>query len=325
MVHAIRIHEHGGPEVLRWEEVEVGEPGPGQVRLRQTAVGLNYIDTYHRSGVYKLPSFPAVIGMEGAGVIEAVGPGVTTLKVGERVAYAANPMGAYAEARLMPEDRLVPLPEWIDDRQAAGMMLQGMTAQFLLRSCYVVQPGDTILVQAAAGGVGLLLCQWAKHLGATVIGTVSTDEKAELAKAHGCDHPIVYTRENFVARVKDITNGQGVPVVYDGVGRTTFMDGLDCLRPRGLMVLFGAASGPVPPLDLQVLAAKGSLYVTRPTLFVYTAKHEDLMASAADLFGAVRAGGVEILVRQTYPLREAAEAHRALESRQTTGSTVLLP
>lgn len=325
MVHAIRIHEHGGPEVLRWEEVEVGEPGPGQVRLRQTAIGLNYIDTYHRSGAYKLPSLPAVIGMEGAGVVEAVGPGVSDLKVGDRVAYAANPMGSYAEARLMPADRLVPLPSWIDDQQAAGMMLQGMTAQFLLRSCYRVQPGETILVQAAAGGVGLLLCQWAKHLGATVIGTVSTDEKAELARAHGCDHAIVYTRENFVTRVKEITGGQGVPVVYDGVGKTTFMDGLDCLRPRGLMVLFGAASGPVPPLDLQVLAAKGSLYVTRPTLFVYTAKRDDLMMSAADLFEAVHAGGVSINVRQTFALKDAAEAHRALESRQTTGSTVLVP
>lgn len=325
MVHAIRIHEHGGPEVLRWEEVEVGDPGPGQVRLRQTAVGLNYIDVYHRAGVYKLANLPAVIGMEGAGVVEAVGDGVTGLAVGDRVAYAANPMGSYAESRLIPADRLVPLPSWIGDQQAAGMMLQGMTAQFLLRSCYRVQPGDTILVQAAAGGVGLILCQWAKHLGATVIGTVSTDEKAELAKVHGCDHPIVYTRENFVTRVKEITGGQGVPVVYDGVGKTTFMDGLDCLRPRGVMVLFGAASGPVPPLDLQLLAAKGSLYVTRPTLFVYTAKRDDLMSSAADLFEAVHAGGVEIAVRQTYALKDAAEAHRALESRQTTGSTVLLP
>jgi len=324
MVHAIRIHEYGGPEVLRWEEVQVGEPGPGHVRIRQTAVGLNYIDTYHRSGVYKLPQLPAVIGAEGAGVVEAVGPDVTTLKVGDRVGYA-GPIGAYAESRLILADRLIPLPSWIEDRQAAAMLLQGMTAQFLLRSTFVVQPGDTILVQAAAGGVGLILCQWAKHLGATVIGTVSSDEKAELARAHGCDHPIVYTRENFVARVKDITDGQGVPVVYDGVGKTTFMDSLDCLRPRGFMVLFGAASGPVPPLDLQLLAAKGSLYVTRPTLFTYVAKRDDLMTSAADLFEVVHAGGVNIEVRQTFPLRDAAEAHRALESRSTTGSTVLLP
>ena len=324
MVHAIRIHEYGGPEVLRWEEVEVFEPGPGHVRIRQTAVGLNYIDTYHRSGLYKLPQLPAVIGTEGAGVVEAVGPDVTTLKPGDRVGYA-GPIGAYAESRLVPADRLIPLPSWIDDRQAAAMLLQGMTAQFLLRSTYAVQPGDTILVQAAAGGVGLLLCQWAKHLGATVIGTVSSDEKAELAKAHGCDHPIVYTRENFVARVKDITDGQGVPVVYDGVGKTTFMDSLDCLRPRGFMVLFGAASGPVPPLDLQLLAAKGSLYVTRPTLFTYIAKRDDLMSSAAELFEVVHTGGVKVEVGQTFPLRDAAEAHRALEARATTGSTVLLP
>ena len=325
MVHAIRIHEHGGPEVLRWDEIEVGEPGPGEVRIRQTAVGLNYIDTYHRSGLYKLPQLPAVIGTEGAGVVEAVGPNVTTLKVGDRVGYAPGPIGAYAEARILPAERLIPLPSWIEDRQAAAMLLQGMTAQFLLRSTYAVQPGDTILVQAAAGGVGLILCQWAKHLGATVIGTVSSDEKAELAKAHGCDHAIVYTRENFVQRVKDITDGQGVPVVYDGVGKTTFMDSLDCLRPRGFMVLFGAASGPVPPLDLQVLAAKGSLYVTRPTLFSYVAKRDDLMASAADLFEVVHAGGVKIEVRQTFAMRDASEAHRALESRATTGSTVLLP
>lgn len=324
MVHAIRIHEYGGPETLRWDEVEVGDPGPGQVRLRQTAVGLNYIDTYHRSGLYKLPQLPAVIGTEGAGVVEAVGPDVTTLNVGDRVAYAPL-IGAYAESRLAPADRLVPLPSWIEDKQAAAMMLQGMTAQFLIRSTYAVQPGDTILVQAAAGGVGLILCQWAKHLGATVIGTVSSDEKAELARANGCDHPIVYTRENFVNRVKDITDGQGVPVVYDGVGKTTFMDSLDCLQPRGFMVLFGAASGPVPPLDLQLLAAKGSLYVTRPTLFTYVAKRDDMMSSAADLFEVVHAGGVTINVRQTFPLRDAAEAHRALESRGTTGSTVLLP
>ncbi|NYZ13095.1 quinone oxidoreductase [Azospirillum sp. RWY-5-1] len=324
MVHAIRIHETGGPEVLRWEEVEVGEPGPGQVRLRHTAVGLNYIDTYHRTGAYKVP-LPSGLGLEGAGVVEAVGPDVTEYKAGDRVAYCTGPIGAYSEVRLMPTDKLIPLPSWIEDRQAAAMMLQGLTAQFLLRQTYVVKPGDTILVQAAAGGVGQILCQWAKHLGATVIGTVSTDEKAELARANGCDHPIVYTRESFLERVKDITAGKGVPVVYDGVGKTTFMDGLDCLAPRGLMALFGAASGPVPPLDLQLLAAKGSLYVTRPTLFVYMQKREDLMAAAADLFDVVNSGGVTIRIGQTFPLKDAADAHRALESRGTTGSTILVP
>lgn len=325
MVHAIRIHEYGGPEVMRWEEVAVGDPGPGEVRIRQTAVGLNYIDTYQRSGSYKFPQLPVVIGAAAAGVVEAVGPNVTDLKTGDRIAYAPTAGGAYSQARVMPTERLVPLPSWIDERQAAGMMLQGMTAQYLLRSTYRVQPGDTILVHAAAGAVGLILCQWAKHLGATVIGTVGSDEKAELARAHGCEHPIVYTREDFQTRVREITDGQGVPVVYDGVGQTTFMKSLDCLRPRGLMVLFGAASGPVPPLDLQVLAAKGSLYVTRPTLFTYVAKREDLMSSAAELFEVVHADGVNIEVRQSYPLRDAVEAHRALESRRTTGSTVLIP
>ena len=324
MVHAIRIHEHGGPEVLRWDEIEVGEPGPGQVRIRQTAVGLNYIDTYHRSGAYKLPDLPAVIGMAGTGVVEALGPNVTTLKVGDRVGYAMS-IGAYAESRLIAADRLVPLPSWLDDQATAATLLQGLTAQYLLRSTYVVQPGDTILVQAAAGGVGLLLCSWARHLGATVIGTVGSAEKAELAKAHGCHHTIDYTRENFVNRVKDLTDGQGVPVVYDGVGRTTFLDGLDCLRPRGLMVLFGAASGAPAPLDLGLLASKGSLYVTRPTLATYTAKREDLMASAADLLDAVKNGGVTFTVNQRFALKDTAEAHRALEARETTGSTVLVP
>ena len=324
MVHAIRIHEHGGPEVLRWDEIEVGEPGPGQVRIRQTAVGLNYIDTYHRSGAYKLPDLPAVIGMAGTGVVEALGPDVTTLKVGDRVGYAMS-IGAYAESRLIAADRLVPLPSWLDEQATAATLLQGLTAQYLLRSTYAVQPGDTILVQAAAGGVGLLLCSWARHLGATVIGTVGSAEKAELAKAHGCHHTIDYTRENFVTRVKDLTDGQGVPVVYDGVGKTTFLDGLDCLRPRGLMVLFGAASGAPAPLDLGLLATKGSLYVTRPTLATYTAKREDLMASAADLFDAVKNGGVTFTVNQRFALKDTAEAHRALEARATTGSTVLVP
>ncbi|WP_376957889.1 quinone oxidoreductase [Azospirillum sp. A26] len=324
MVHAIRIHEHGGPEVLRWDEIEVGEPGPGQVRIRQTAVGLNYIDTYHRSGAYKLPDLPAVIGMAGSGVVEALGPDVTTLKIGDRVGYAMS-IGAYAESRLIAADRLVPLPSWLDEQATAATLLQGLTAQYLLRSTYAVQPGDTILVQAAAGGVGLLLCSWARHLGATVIGTVGSEEKAELAKAHGCHHTIDYTREDFVVRVKELTGGQGVPVVYDGVGRTTFLKGLDCLRPRGLMVLFGAASGAPEPLDLGLLAAKGSLYVTRPTLATYTAKREDLMASAADLFDAVKTGGVTFTVNQRFALKDTADAHRALESRATTGSTVLVP
>ncbi|KAF1853968.1 hypothetical protein Lal_00005181 [Lupinus albus] len=324
MVHAIRIHEHGGPEVLRWDEIEVGEPGSGQVRIRQTAVGLNYIDTYHRSGAYKLPDLPAVIGMAGTGVVEALGPDVTTLKIGDRVGYAMS-IGAYAESRLIAADRLVPLPGWLDEQATAATLLQGLTAQYLLRSTYAVQPGDTILVQAAAGGVGLLLCSWARHLGATVIGTVGSEEKAELAKAHGCHHTIDYTREDFVARVKELTDGQGVPVVYDGVGRTTFLKGLDSLRPRGLMVLFGAASGAPEPLDLGLLAAKGSLYVTRPTLATYTAKREDLMASAADLFDAVKTGGVTFTVNQRFALKDTADAHRALESRATTGSTVLVP
>ncbi|ROR34112.1 quinone oxidoreductase family protein [Inmirania thermothiophila] len=325
MAKAIRIHEHGGPEVLRLEEVEVGEPGPGEVRLRQTAVGLNFIDVYHRTGLYPLPALPAVLGMEGAGVVEAVGEGVTEVRPGDRVAYAGLPVGAYAEVRLIPAHRLVPLPDDIDDVQAAGVMLQGMTAQYLLRRTYRVQAGETILVHAAAGGVGLILCQWARHLGATVIGTVGSAEKAELARAHGCHHPVNYREEDFVARVRELTGGEGVPVVYDSVGRDTFMGSLDCLRPLGMMVSFGQASGPVPPLDIGVLAQKGSLYLTRPTLMTYTARREDLLASARELFEVVRSGAVRIEVRQTYPLAEAAQAHRDLEARRTTGSTVLIP
>lgn len=324
MVHAIRFHETGGPEVLKWEEVEVAEPGPGQARLRQTAVGLNFIDVYHRTGLYPPASLPAIPGMEGVGVVEAVGEGVSNVKPGDRVAYASPPMGSYAEARLMPADRLVIVPDGIDDRQAAAMTLQGMTAQFLLRSTYRVKAGETILVHAAAGGVGTILCQWASHLGATVIGTVGSDEKAELARAAGCAHPIVYTRENFVGRVREITDGKGVPVVYDSVGKTTFQGSLDCLRPRGFMILFGQSSGAVPPLDPSVLA-KGSLYLTRPTLFTYVARPEELAASAAELFDVVSKGAVRIDVRQTYALKDAAQAHRDLEARKTTGSTVLLP
>ncbi|MDJ0950043.1 MAG: quinone oxidoreductase [Alphaproteobacteria bacterium] len=325
MTKAIRIHETGGPDVLSWDDVEVGDPGPGELRLKQTAVGLNYIDTYHRSGLYPLRGLPAVIGMEGAAVVDAVGEGVTAFKPGDRVCYASLPPGAYAEERIMPADRVVATPDGIEDVQAAGMMLQGMTVQYLLRRTYRVREGDTVLIHAAAGGVGLILCQWAKHLGATVIGTVSTEEKAELAKAHGCTHPILYTRENFTERVRELTDGAGVPVVYDSIGKDTFEASLDCLAPLGLMVLFGSASGPVPPVDLGVLAAKGSLYITRPTLMTYTAKHEDLIASAGELFDVVQSGAVKIEVNQTYPLAEAAQAHRDLEGRKTTGSTVLLP
>ena len=325
MPKAIRIHEHGGPEVLRWEEVEVSEPGPGQLRVRHDAVGLNYIDVYHRTGLYPLPSLPWTLGMEGAGRVEAVGEGVSEFKPGDRIAYASPPVGAYAEVRLIPADRVVALPDAIDDQTAAAMMLQGMTAHYLLRRTYRVQPGDAILLHAAAGGVGLIASQWARHLGATVIGTVGNDEKAELARAHGCHHVIVYSRENFVERVREITNGQGVVAVYDSVGQATFMGSLDCLRRMGMMVSFGNASGPVPPFDPGILAAKGSLFMTRPTLMTYTAERADLLASATELFEVVSSGVVRIEVRQTYPLAETARAHRDLEARKTTGSTVLLP
>lgn len=325
MPKAIRIHEYGGPEVLRWEEVEVGEPGSGQLRVRHGAVGLNYIDVYHRTGLYPLPSLPWTLGMEGAGQVEAVGEGVTEFKPGDRVAYASPPVGAYAEVRLIPADRVVALPDAIADRTAAAMMLQGMTAQYLLRRTYRVQAGDAILLHAAAGGVGLIVSQWARHLGAIVIGTVGSDEKAELARAHGCHHVIVYSRENFTERVREITGGQGVAAVYDSVGQETFMGSLDCLRRLGMMISFGNASGPVPPFDPGILAAKGSLFLTRPSLMAYTAERADLLASAAELFEVVSSGAVRIEVRQTYPLAETARAHRDLEARKTTGSTVLLP
>jgi NADPH2:quinone reductase len=327
MSHAIRIHATGGPEVLRWEEVGPGgtaTPGPNEARIRQAAVGLNFIDIYHRTGLYPLP-LPSGIGLEGAGTVEAIGSAVTEVRVGDRVAYAGGPVGAYAEVRDIPADRLVRLPDAIDFKTAAAMMLQGMTAQYLLRRTYRVQPGDTILIQAAAGGVGLIVCQWAKALGATVIGTVSSDEKAVLAKAHGCDHPIVYTRENFVARVKEITGGTGVPVVYDSIGKDTFTDSLDCLRPMGMMVTFGNASGPVPPVDTLELSKRGSLFLTRPTLFTYVAKRADLVDTAQELFDIVMAGKVKIEVNQTYALKDAAQAHSDLAARKTTGSTVLLP
>ncbi|BAE53359.1 quinone oxidoreductase family protein [Paramagnetospirillum magneticum] len=322
--NAIRIHQPGGPEVMVWEEVDLAVPAAGQVLLRHTAVGLNYIDVYHRSGLYPAP-LPFTPGLEGAGVVEAVGDDVTDLKVGDRVAYANPPLGAYAEVRLMPADRLVKLPDAIDERTAAAMMLQGMTAQYLLRRTYRVQAGDTILIHAAAGGVGLLVCQWARHLGATVIGTVGSPEKAELAKAHGCDHPILYKSEDFVAKVREITNGEGVPVVYDSVGKDTFLKSLDCLRPLGMMVSFGQSSGKVEPLDTGLLAAKGSLFLTRPSLMAYTAKRSDMLASAGELFDVVEKGVVNIGINQTYALKDAPQAHRDLEGRKTTGSTLLLP
>jgi NADPH2:quinone reductase len=314
----------GGPDVLRWEQIELAEPAADEARVRHVAVGLNFIDIYHRAGLYPLP-LPSGIGLEAAGVVEAVGPAVADLKVGDRVAYAGGPVGAYAETRNIPADRLVKLPDAIDFKTAAAMMLQGMTAQYLLRRTYRVQPGDTVLIHAAAGGVGLIVCQWAKALGATVIGTVGSDEKAALARAHGCDHAIVYTREDFTRRVREITGGEGVPVVYDSIGKDTFTGSLDCLRPLGMMVSFGNASGPLPPLDLAELGKRGSLFVTRPSLFSYTARRTDLLATAGELFDLVMAGTVKIEVRQTYPLKDAAQAHRDLAARKTTGSTVLLP
>ena len=324
MTKAIRFHKTGGPEVLVYEDVEVGNPGEGQARVRHHAIGLNFIDTYHRSGLYPLP-LPSGLGLEAAGVIEAVGPGVDYLEAGDRVAYAGGPPGSYSEVRLIPADRLVKLPDAISYQTAAAMMLKGMTTQYLIRSTYPVKAGQTVLFHAAAGGVGLIACQWLKALGATVIGTVGSDAKAELAKAHGCDHTIVYTRENFVERVKEITGGAKVPVVYDSVGKDTFMGSLDCLQPRGMLAVFGNGSGPVPAFDLSLLAARGSLYVTRPTLVTYTAKRADLVAVANELFDIVLSGKVKIEVNQTLALKDARQAHIDLESRKTTGSTVLMP
>nr|NUR37875.1 quinone oxidoreductase [Sphingomonas sp.] len=321
MPHAIRVHQAGGPEVLRWDEIEVGDPGPGQVRLRQEAAGLNFIDVYHRTGLYK-QEMPFTPGVEGAGVVQAIGPDVSNVKLGDRVAYA-GPLGGYAEERLIPADRLVKLPDSISFEQAAAMMLQGLTVHMLLRRVYSVKAGDTILVHAAAGGVGLIACQWAKALGATVIGTVSTDEKAEIARAHGCDHSIVYTRQDFVSEVDRITEGRKLPVVYDGVGRDTFMKSLDCLARRGMMVSFGNSSGPVDPFPPTILAQKGSLFLTRPTMYDYTATPAELQQAAADLFELVESGKVKIEVNQRFPLKDAAEAHRALEGRRTKGSTIL--
>ncbi|MDJ0947789.1 MAG: quinone oxidoreductase [Alphaproteobacteria bacterium] len=328
MTKAAVIHEKGAPDVFRWEDWPVGEPGPGEVRLRHEAIGVNYVDTYHRRGIphpWRVPPLPCVLGLEGMGVIAETGAEAGEFAVGDRVAYASPPHGAYSQERLMPADRLVKLPDGIDAVQAAGMMLKGLTAQYLLRRTYRVQRGDTVLVHAAAGGMGLILCQWARHLGATVVGTVSTDEKAALAQANGCDHPVIHTGGDFVAKVKEVTDGEGVPVVYESIGKDTFERSLDCLRPMGVLASYGHASGPPDPVDVIELGARGSLFVTRPAIMHYMAKRADLLASAADLFDVVESGAVKIQVNHRYPLREVAEAHRAIEERRTTGSTVLLP
>ena len=324
MPHAIRFHRNGGPEVLQWESVEVGEPGAGEARVRHTATGVNYIDTYHRSGLYKL-ALPSGVGTEGAGVVEAVGPGVTDVRPGDHVAYSGGPLGAYSEVRIMPADRLVKLPDGVSDKVAATLMLKGLTVQYLLRQTFPLKGGETILFHAAAGGIGLIACQWARALGVTMIGTVGSDEKAALAKANGCTHTIVYTRENFVERVKQLTGGKGVPVVYDGVGKDTFPASLDCLSPRGMFVSFGNASGPIAAFDILLLSQKGSLYCTRPTLATYTASRAAMLAMCDDMFSLVLAGKLRNEPRQTYALKDAAQAHRDLESRKTTGATILLP
>lgn len=325
MTRAIKIHETGGPEVLKWEDYDPGPPGPDEAIVQQEAVGLNFIDIYHRTGLYPLPGLPAIPGMEGAGVVKSVGPDVTDIKPGEKVAYAGVPPGAYAQVRSIPAHRLVPLPDTITTQQAAAMMLQGMTARYLLFGCFRVKPGDRILIHAAAGGVGTIVCQWANHLGAEVLGTAGSPEKAEIAKTNGCHHTILYNEVDFAGQVRKITSGKGVDVVYDGVGQATFMKSLDCIRPMGTMVSFGQASGSVPPLDIGVLSAKGSLFLTRPSLMTYTAERTDLLAHARDLFDVVEKGVVKVPVSATYPLSEAARAHRDLEERKTTGSVVLLP
>ncbi|OGA18213.1 MAG: quinone oxidoreductase [Betaproteobacteria bacterium RIFCSPLOWO2_02_FULL_66_14] len=324
MTKAVRFHKLGGPEVLQLDDITIPDPGPNQARVRHAAIGVNFIDTYQRAGLYPMP-LPCVAGNEGAGVVEAVGPGVTMVKPGDRVAYTGAPPGAYAEARLFAADRLVKIPEGVSDEQAASMMLKGMTVWYLIHRTYPVKAGETVLWHAAAGGVGLIACQWLKALGVTVIGTTGSDEKAALAKAHGCDHVIVYTRENFAERVKAITGGKGVPVVYDSVGKTTWEGSLDCLRPLGLMASFGNASGAVPPINVGILAQKGSLFLTRPTLFTYIAARADLETAAASLFAVVRSGKVKIEVTGRYALADAAQAHRDLEGRKTTGSIVLTP
>jgi len=325
MSKAIRIYKNGGPEVLKWEDVDPGQPSSGEARIRHHAVGLNFIDVYHRTGLYPLPSLPAIPGMEGSGIVEDIGKDVKNVQVGDRVAYAGMPTGAYAQVRCMPAHRLVKLPHDLSFETAAGMMLKGMTARYLVRGCFPVSSTDTILVHAASGGVGSIVCQWAHDIGATVLGTVGSEEKAESARANGCDHPILYSHEDFVAKVREITGGKGVNVVYDSVGQATFTKSLDCLQPLGTMVSFGQSSGSVPPLDLGVLAAKGSLFLTRPSLMTYTEKREDLLAHAEDLFEVVKRGAVRIAIGQTYPLAEAAAAHRDLEGRKTTASTLLIP
>ena len=324
MPYAIRIHATGGPDALSYDEVAVGAPGAGQARVRHTVIGVNYIDTYHRSGLYPLP-MPAGIGQEAAGVVEAVGEGVDWVKPGDRVAYCGGPTGAYATERLMPADKLVKIPDGVDDATAATLMLKGLTVQYLFRQTFPLKGGETILFHAAAGGVGLIACQWAKALGVTMIGTVGSDAKAELARAQGCAHTIVYTREDFVARVKEITGGKGVPVVYDSIGKDTFPQSLDCLSPRGLFVSFGNSSGPVAAFNLGLLAQKGSLYATRPTLFTYASTRQALTAMADEMFALVKSGRIKSEARQRFALKDAAQAHRALESRSTTGATVLLP
>ncbi|CAN5426762.1 quinone oxidoreductase [soil metagenome] len=324
MTKAIIIDKTGGPEVLQWNDVQTGEPGEGQVRIRHTAIGLNYIDVYMRSGLYPIP-LPGGLGLEAACVSEAVGPGVSNVKVGDRVAYAGGPPGAYSEARVMPAAPLVKLPDNVSDQHAAALLLKGMTVQFLIRRTYKVKAGETVLLHAAAGGVGLIACQWLKALGVTVIGTVSSEEKAALAKANGCTHTINYTKEKFADRVRELTNGAGVPVVYDSVGKTTWDDSLSCLQPLGLMVSFGNTSGAVAPISIGQLAAKGSLFVTRPILATYTAKPGDLQATASDLFDVMASGKVKAEVAQIFALKDAAGAHRALEGSKTVGSTVLVP
>ena len=325
MVAAVRVHKPGGPEALVYEQVEVGDPGPGQVRLKQHAIGVNFVDAYFRMGMYPSPvGLPFVAGNEGAGEVTKVGPGVTDIKVGDRVAYVAG-LGAYAEERLLPADRAVKLPDSISYEQAAAMMLKGLTTQYLVRRTHKVEKGDTVLMHAAAGGVGLILCQWAKHLGATVIGTVGSKDKGELAKANGCDHVIYYRDEDFAAKVKEITGGKLCDVVYDGIGKTTFPASLDCLRPLGYFVSFGSASGQIDAFNINILQTKGSLFATRPTLNHYVAKRDDLVACAKDLFEKVGSGAVKIPVNQTYKLKDAQKAHKDLEGRDTTGSSILVP
>jgi NADPH:quinone reductase len=324
MPKAMRFTETGGPEVLRWEDVDVGEPGEGQARVRHTAVGVNFIETYQRSGLYPIP-LPSGLGSEAAGVVEAVGPGVTVVRPGDRVAYGGGPPGSYAEARVLPAAILVPIPDGVTDQTAAAVMLKGMTAQYLIRRTYPVKAGEMVLFHAAAGGVGLIACQWLKALGATVIGTVGTEEKAAVARSHGCEHVIISTREDIVKRVREITGGAGVPVVYDSIGKDTFLSSLDCLRPLGLMVSYGNSSGKVTPFDISILSQKGSLYLTRPTLATYTATRADLEATARDVFDVIRQGKVTVEVRHTYPLADAPQVHRDLEGRRTVGSIVMIP